>query len=219
MISFAETSRAPSFEFNRPVPQMVVEGEYRGKHTPSQECFQEFVFDQKIIPFEGGNRSLRLLKQLTLQLDPATLRFKVKDWGIELDCFNLQQLPRELARKCLFLLSAAENERLTEADQADLLRISDYVDYQEFSIDRSLPHYAEGILRNNATQVMVEWANGKKETLDWNVGRSLTEVNVGERFSAFVKLGKKNKTLLVERVSLSQSPAETDGWATWPKKH
>ena len=219
MITFAETPHAPSFEFNRPIPQRAPEAEYLGRQAPSQERFQEFVFDQTIIPFEGGSRSLRLQKPLALQMDPATFRFKVKDWGIELDCFNLSQLPRELARKFLLLLSAAENERLSESDQADLLRISDYIDYKQFSIDRSLPHYAEGILRSNSNRVTVEWANGKKETLDWNVAKSLTEVDVDERFSAFVKLGKENKTLSIERVLLLKSPDETESWAAWPTKH
>jgi len=44
---------------------------------------------------------------------------------------------------------------LTETDQADLLRISDYVDFQQFSIERSSPRYLEGVLASNAEVVIV----------------------------------------------------------------
>ena len=218
MICFAETPHAPSFDFNRPVPQVVVEAEYSGRQAPRQEAFRQFAFDQTLITLEGGRSRLRLRKPLMLRIDPAKLRFVVSDWGIEMDCLQLGELPRELGRKFLRLLSAAESERLTEAEQAEFLRISDYVDFQDFSISRSAPRYMEGTLLNRSQTVSVEWHDGSREVLDWCIARALHEVDPGERFSAFVKLGHNAKTLAIERVSLLPKPAENEDWETWPRK-
>lgn len=219
MIFIGETTRAPNFDFNRPTPQMVEAAEYSGKQNPTQGNFLDFVFDQKIIPVEGGKHSLKLLKPLVLRINHSTLRFTVNDWGIEMDCGSLGQLPREIARRILQLLSEAENERLSESDQAYLLRISDYVDFKEFSIDRSAPRYLEGKLVSNAENVIVQWHDGSREKLDRNVASALSEVNLGERFSAFVKLGKSDTVQAIERVSLLPEPEKTEDWESWPKKN
>ncbi len=215
---FAEIDRAPSFDFNRPVSQTVAEAEYSGRQAPSQDAFHQFAFDQAFLTLEGGQSQIRLRKPLMLQIDPTTLRFTVKDWGIEMDCSGLAQLPRELARKFLRLLSAAEVEGLTESEQADFVGICDYVDFREFSINRSAPRYMEGTLRSRGQTTSVEWHDGSQEVLDWSVARALSEVNLGERFSAFVRLGVEDKSLALERVSLLRGPSESEDWETWPKK-
>ena len=219
MFFVAEIPRSPIFEFNRPIPIEAKEAEYSGKRAPTQEGFLVFAFEQTLIPLEGGRQALKLRKPLHLRINPDTLRFSVEDWGIEMDRLQLPQLPRAAARRFLFLLNAAENESLTETDQAAWLRISDYVDFQEFSIDRSAPRYMEGTLRSNASVVIVEWHDGSRETLDWGVAQALSEVNPGERFSAFMKLGKGDKALAVERVSLRTSSSAKEDWESWPTKN
>jgi hypothetical protein len=217
MFTFAEIDRAPSFEFNRAVPQTVINAEYSGRKAPTQEAFHQFTFDQSLIVLEGGQSHIRLRKPLVLEIDPATLQFTVKDWGIQLDCMHLPQLPRELSRKFLCLLSAADSERLTESEQADFIKISDYVDFQDFSITRSAPRYMEGTLLRRNNGVAVEWHDGSREVLNVDVSRALSEIDPGEKFSAFVKLGKNDKAMSIERVLLLRSP-ENEDWETWPKK-
>jgi hypothetical protein len=219
MFFVAEIPRSPTFDFNRPIPIEARDAEYSGRREPSHEGFLTFVFEQTLITLEGGRQTLKLSKPLNLRINPDTMRFTVEDWGIELDCMQLPQVPREVARRFLLLLSAAENESLSDADQAAWLRISDYVDYQQFSSDRSAPRYMEGTLLSNATVVIVEWHDGSHETLDWHVARALSEVNPGERFSAFVKLGKGDKAMAIERVSLLGLPSATEDWESWPKKN
>jgi hypothetical protein len=146
------------------------------------------------------------------------MRFTVEDWGIEMDYFNLPQLPREAARRFMRLLNDAENELLNECDRVAWLRISDYVDFQQFSIERSAPRYMEGTLRSNASVVIVEWHDGGRETLDWDVAQALSEVNLGERFSAFVKLDRNDKTMAMERVSLLGSLSQQEDWESWPRR-
>ena len=208
----ADMPKSPDFDFNRPIRVEAVEAEYAGKRDPSQGALQSFTLDQRVIPLEGGRQLLMLQKPLELRIDPATVRFTVADWGIEMDCLQLAELPRELARRFLILLRAAEDERLTEQEQADWLRVCDYVDFQRFSIDRSTPRYMEGTLRTRASTVIVDWHDGSHETLDSAAARILSEVNPGERFSAFVKLGKGDKTLALERVSLLAHPAQNEDW-------
>lgn len=205
--------------FNAPVTVEACEAEYAGRKAPEAADLSNYVFEQTVFPLEGGNLLLRLRKPLVLALKSDSLRFTVTDWGIEMDCPHLWQLPREVARRFLLLLSAAEEDRLTEQEKADWVRISDYVDFQHFCIDRSGPRYMEGTLRSNASVVIVEWHDGNRETLDQGVAQALSEVNPGERFSAFVKLGANDKAVAIERVSLLGSPSEQEDWQSWPRKN
>jgi hypothetical protein len=175
---------------------------------------------QTVIPLEGGQNCLRLLKPITLSIIQNG-RCQVKDWGIEIDISEVPYLPREIARKFLFLLAAAEGERLEEKDQANLVEISAYIDFRQFSIDRSPPRYQEGIVCSNQEKVIVEWHDGKREILSEKPARALDLVNVGEKFSAFVKLGNHDKAVAIDRVSLLGPSAEysNEDWSAWPKKN
>lgn len=167
--------------------------------------WREFQFAPMVIPFEGGQQRLHLLKPLQLGITPDR-RVSVKDWGIEMDCARLPELPREVARRFLFLLTAAEQEALTVEEQADVVRIADYVDCRQWCVDRSPPRYQEGMLLSNKESCVVEWHDSSRETLDWKTARALDELNAGERFAAHVKLGKNDKTIRIERVSLLGRP-------------
>jgi len=161
----------------------------------------DYEFEQTLIPIEGGRQCLRLLKRLNLRITES-LRFQVKDWGIEMDCSHLPELPREVARHFFKLLNASENDALTETDQANWIRILDYIDFRQFSIERSPPRYQEGVLQGKAERVIVEWTNGTREQLRACAASALSEINVGERFGAYIKLGQNDETIGIERVSL-----------------
>jgi hypothetical protein len=77
----------------------------------------------------------------------------------------------------------------------------------------------EGKLISNAENVIVLWHDGSREQIDHNVAKTLSEVNVGEQFSAFVKLGKDDKSRAIERVSLLSESKENEDWESWPKKN
>ena len=179
----------------------------------------EFEFAQTVIPLEGGQQCLRLLKSLRLNINES-MEFEVQDWGIKMDCLKLPELPRELARRFMFLLSAAENEQLTEKDQADWVKISDYIDFRQFSVDRSPPRYQEGLLQTNKEKFIVVWHDGTRESLPPKAARALGDINAGERFSAHVKLGKNDETIGLDRVSLLGSTSEPamEDWSAWPTK-
>ena len=193
---------APGFDFNLRLPTPKYEAEYRGDREPSEEAFLTFELEQLYVQLEGGKQNLRLLKPLKLKLDSETMKVQVQDWRVQIDYANLGQLPREIARQFMKLMSKAEGETLSASEQADWLRIVDHVDFQQFCVDRSAPRYMEGKLTNRGSTVVVEWHDGTRETLDRNASRALSEVDAGERFAAFVKVGTKNRTLAMERVSL-----------------
>jgi hypothetical protein len=203
-------------EFNAP-RTIEVSRAIKAKEKP--DFLSEFQFAQTVIPLEGGQHRLRLSKPLRLKIG-SDLKFDVVDWGIQMDCLRLPELPREVARRFLSLLNAAENEQLTETDQADWVRISDYVDFRQFFVDRSPPRYQEGTLRSKADKCIVIWHDGAREVLPEKAARALVDVNVGERFGAFVKLGSNDDIIGLERVSLlrpaSQSPDEER--SNWPTK-
>lgn len=219
MIYSASTPADTSFESSQAGFANTVQAEYAGKREPTPDALSSFTFEQKIIPLEGGNQTLRLRKPLELLIDPASLHFTVKDWGIEMDCLKLGELPRQVARKFMRLLNAAENERLTEHEQAEWLAISDYLDFQQFSIDRAAPRYMEGVLRTRGELVIVDWHDGSTDRLVRRTARALSDLNPGERFSAFVKLGRDDQPLAIERVSLLGEPEKEDDWGSWPEQN
>lgn len=214
----AEKHCDPAFDFNEPVIQVVEDATYAGDEQPTAANFQTFTLEQPTISIEGGNQSLRLVKPLTLQMNFETMRFKVIDWGIEMDYLDLPRLPREIARRFLILFNNANNESFTEKDQADWLHIIDYIDFTQFSIDRSVPRYMTGTLLSRGDHTFVEWHDGSHEKLHSNVASALNEVNVKEQFSAFVKLGRNNIVSAIERVSILQPPNGEEDWESWPKK-
>jgi hypothetical protein len=202
-------------EYNAP---RQVEGGVPFKSKTEPKHIGEFQLAQTVIPLEGGQHYLRLLKPLTLKVS-QNLRCEVQDWGIELDYLAVSSLPREAARRFSFLLTAAENEQLTEKDQADLVKISEYIDFRQFSVDRSPSRYQEGILLSNREKVIVEWHDGKRESLVDKAARALDMVNIGEKFAAYVKLGKNDNTISIDRVSLFGPTSEfsKEDWSAWPK--
>jgi hypothetical protein len=212
--------RAHPPEFNE--PGFVRSGSafsFEAKAKTEPKFLGQFQLVQTMIPLEGGQHCLRLRKPLTLKVN-RDLRCEVQDWGIEVNYSEVPHVPREVARRFLFLLNAAENEQLKEKDQADLVRISEYIDFRQFTIDRSPPRYQEGILRSNKENVIVEWHDGTRESLRRNAGRALDEVDIGERFAAYVKLGKDDQTVAIERVSLLRPVSNLSGedCPAWPTK-
>lgn len=221
MLFLTEAPRAHPPEFNE--PRYVESGQafsFKAKSKEEPKHFGEFQLTQTMIPLEGGQHCLRLLKPLTLKVQ-QNLRCEVQDWGINVDYSEVPHLPREIARRFLFLLSAAENEQLTDREQADLVQISEYIDFRQFSVDRSPPRYQEGVVRSNKEKTIVEWHDGTRESLPRKAARALDEVNVGERFAAHVKLGKDDKTISIERVALLGPAVNLSGedWAAWPTKN
>ena len=213
------TQSRPSNSLDFNAPRYVDVGQpLKADKQPAR--LTEFEFAQRVIPLEGGQQCLRLLKSLHLNINEA-LEFEVQDWGIKMDCVKLMDLPREVARRFLFLLSAAENEQLTEKDQADWVRISDYIDFRQFSVDRSPPSYQEGVLQSNKGKCIVVWHDGTREALPQKAARALGDINDGERFAAHVKLGKNDETIGLERVSLLGPASEfsKEEWSAWPKKN
>lgn len=209
-----KTVGKPDFYISRPA-----EGRVKWEGGNSSEELSTFTFDQMAFSLDGGQQFLHLRKPLLLKINKSKLSFEVTDWGIEMDCLRLAELPHALTRRFLKLLSAAENESLSEREQAEWLAISDYLDFKQFSIDRSSPRYMEGVLRSRTEVIIVEWHDGSRETLDWNVGKALSDVEPGERFSARVKLGKDDHALNIRNVSLLKSPEDSlQDWESWPQK-
>lgn len=117
-----------SFSFNREaaIPQAVRTVDYVGKEKRGQLTeFHAFEFEQAYFPLENGRMNLRLRKPLKLLIDLESLRFAVEGWDVKMDCAQLPQLPREVARKFLQYLRGAETETLSEQEQATCARMLD----------------------------------------------------------------------------------------------
>jgi hypothetical protein len=160
-----------------------------------------YRFNQRLFPLDDGRTLLRLHYPLTLLLDRRTMQFEVQDWGVQMDTAQAYDLPRQIARRFLTFFGKANSQSLTEPEKLQWLRICDQVDVAHFNADRSAPHYTEGTLKKK-NPLTVEWHDGVKENLANRLAANFHPLEEGDNFSAFVKMGKGNETLNVERVSI-----------------
>ena len=160
-----------------------------------------YRFNQRLFPLDDGRTLLRLKSPLTLLLDKRTMKFEVQDWGVEMDTAHAQDLPRQIARRFLTLFGKADSQSLTEPEKLQWLRICDQVDVAQFNADRSAPHYTEGTLKKKYP-LTVEWHDGVRELLVNRLAANFHPLEEGDNFSAFVKMGKGNETVNIERLSI-----------------
>lgn len=198
LISVAESASGFALSDNAELaarrPRIVaVEPAY--KKTPT------FRLDQRFIPLDDGRTLLRLHKALLVKPDHSTGMLEVVGWGIKLPIMQADDIPRQIARKFLILFSKATNQTISEAEKAEWLSICDLVDVTQFSIDRSSPQYMEGTLTKKYPP-SIEWHDGTVEHLPTNFAANFFALEAGDSFSAFVKIGKGQTTLGIDRISL-----------------
>lgn len=170
------------------------------KKEPGKERFSAYQFEQKVFPWEGGRYRLRLLENPTLILDPATVKFRVKDWGMELNVASAVDLPRLIVRRFLNLWSHAQNDTLSDVDAQAWGKIVGIVDMQDFAQQHSDPRYVEGRLVLVRDVLRVEWHDGSLCFIPREFASCFDLLNEGEYFSAFVKFGLNNQPVSISRV-------------------
>ena len=187
---------AASDRLDAPPPAQIV-----ANAPPEPRLEQEFRFSQQIIPLDDGRTLLRLRDTPKLRVNTRTMEFDVEDWGIHMSCDKVEDLPRQIARRFLTLFSKADQDMIDSEERLEWLRILDKVDYTQFSIERSAPHYVEGTLLKKHP-FTVEWNDGATEVLPPALASVFYPLDPGDSFSAFVKMGKDNHAIGIERVCL-----------------
>jgi hypothetical protein len=160
-----------------------------------------YTFPQKLFPIDGGKTLLRLRSAPLLTVDKAALEFEIEGWDLRMKCADVYDVPRQIARRFLYLFGRSEQRLLSDEERSAWIQILDRVDSNQFSYDRSPPRYNEGILLQR-DPIVIEWSDGKNEKLDAGVGAALMPLDPGDTFSAYVKLGRDNRSLEIERVML-----------------
>jgi hypothetical protein len=173
----------------------------RASKEPSREKRVGYVFPQTLFPLDGGKTLLRLRSAPVLQVSNKSLEFEVEGWGIRMKCGEVYDLPRQIARRFLYLFGRSEQQVLSEEERLQWIGILDRIDSNQFSFDRSAPRYNEGVLMQR-DPILIEWSDGKTEKINAIVGTALLPLEPGDLFSAYLKLGRDNKTLDIERVTL-----------------
>ncbi|PYK20737.1 MAG: hypothetical protein DME55_01360 [Verrucomicrobia bacterium] len=169
---------------------------------------QQYVYRRKVLPIEGGRVLLRLTQNPIVEVDPSTRECEALGWDIRMPCDKVENLSKEMARRFLDLFSKADAGRLTEAERSSWLKILDHVDFVAFSIDRAAPHYLEGTLERMEPVCIVEWHDGERQRIDWQVARAFSALRAGDQFGAYVKLGKDNSVRSIERIVLLATDGE-----------
>jgi hypothetical protein len=199
----APTQNAYVDGLNPPVPTQLAAAK-----APSADRRISYTLPQKLFPVDGGKTLLRLRSSPILAVDSKTLEFEIEGWGLRMRCADVHDVPRQIVRRFLYLFGRSEQRLLSNEERAAWIDILDRVDSNQFSFDRSAPHYQEGILLQR-DPIVVEWSDGKNEKLDADVGAALTPLDPGDTFSAYVKLGRSNKSVGIERVMLIAPSGQT----------
>jgi predicted RNA-binding protein with RPS1 domain len=157
------------------------------------------------IPLEGGRLNLKFHQKPDILIDSNTQEFEVAGWNIKLPLKQSNQVNQVMARKFAILSSKADANHLSDEEQLIWLSILDQIDYVSYCIRRAAPHYLEGELRSLEPECVIEWADGRIESLAPEVAACFSELQVGDTFGVYVKLGHDNKALLAERVTILES--------------
>ncbi len=190
-----------------------------GKHLGGPSLFSEFNIQQTVFQIEK-DRYLYLTKCLRLKPDFLEGTFKVVDWPIEIKHEEFaDRLASVVIRTYMSYLAKAECDELTESEKKVWIQISSYVNYRQFCHDQDPPRYMEGVVdRNLEDRIVVVWHDGSKSMLSKDSDISdLSWLNVGDRFSCWVKFDLNDSVEKFERVNLI--PTEPDSgiedFETW----
>lgn len=169
---------------------------------------QQYVYRRTLLPIEGGRLLLRLTQTPVVEVDPLTRQCDVIGWDLRMPCDKVEDLPREMAHRFLDLFSKSDRNELTETEYSTWLQMVDQIDFAGFTIDRAAPHYLEAKLERLDPVCIVEWHDGSRQRIGRDVAQALRVLRPGERFGAYVKLGKENEVLSIERIVLIASDGE-----------
>ena len=178
----------------------AVPTQLRFEQKPAEVRRPTYTYRKSVLPLDGGKLLLRLWESPQVQVDPQTLMCAVLEWGMSIPHGEIHDIDRRMARQFLDLFSKAEAQRLTEAESATWLRILDQVDYASFCTERAAPHYVEGTLLRKQPVWRIEWHDGEKVNISPTAATALRVLNDGDRFGAFIKLGRDNEVKTIERV-------------------
>ena len=171
-----------------------------GTSKPGEARLSHFRFRQKVYPWEGGMRSLRLFHEPEIKLDRSTVKISIEKWGIELNIGDAPQLPKYIVRRFLELWQKAQSARLTDSEADCWLWITDSVDLKGFEAQQVQPRYVEGRLISKAEQIVISWHDCSESRIGEEFREAFDLVESGEDFSAFVKFGEATAIVAVERV-------------------
>jgi hypothetical protein len=207
MILATAASTAPDMQvaesYTRQIPSRLV-----ANAEPKWFKRQQYVYRRTVLPIEGGRVLLRFTQNPIVEVDPSTRECEALGWDIRMPCDKVENLPKEMARRFLDLFSKADAGRLTKGERSSWLKILDHVDFVAFSVDRAAPHYLEGTLERMEPVCIVEWHDGERQRIDWQVARAFSALRAGDQFGAYVKLGKDNSVRSIERIVLLATDGE-----------
>lgn len=178
----------------------AVPTQLRFEQKPAAVGRPTYTYRKSVLPLDGGKLLLRLWDSPQVQVDPHTLMCEVLEWGVNIPRAEIHDIDRRMARQFLDLFSKADAQRLTEAESATWMRILDQVDYASFCTERAAPHYVEGTLLRKQPVWRIEWHDGEKVNIPSAAAAALRVLNDGDRFGAFIKLGRDNEVKTIERV-------------------
>lgn len=170
--------------------------------------------------FVAGGQHLILDEPPQIAVFPGLLEFELVGWNIRLPYDRKAEIGRQLVRKFLDLYAKAARVALNEQEEAEWVEISKRVDYRRFSLDRTVPVYAEGtLLDGNGTSCRVKWHDGTIEKLTGALANAMSVLEPGERFTALARFGEGNALLEVRNVTPARAVTGDDGermWREWP---
>ena len=188
-------------------PAAVVSADITCKMPPALS--PTVAFNQHSISLDSTGQHLRLRQDTQLHLNLETQEFDVDGWGIRMNLSDVGNLPREMARQYLRLWSNSERGRLRGDERSLWGQRVERVDVQAFCNNRAPFTYTEGeVVGRTREGTLVRWADEREEMQHGKRGRAFDMLNIGELFSASVKLDGSGKIREVENVTFLGSAEE-----------
>lgn len=163
-----------------------------------------YTLVEDTLRLEGGRLLLRFLRQPKIKINTKIQECEVLGWGIKMPIEQAGSIPQALSRRFLELFSKADLNCLNDEETDFWVNIIDHISFSDFSIQRAAPHYVEGKFIVSGNRRYVEWHEGTKQPVESTIAHGLTDLRHGDNFGSYVKFGKDNQILSIERISLLQ---------------
>ena len=174
----------------------------------------EFEFDVRLLPL-GAGTFLHLWEKPRVVLNTDTWKLIIEGWGVTLEPTEANSIPRELCRQFQRLWRKAQQGILNEQETVIWSAIVDRVDVAQYASDHESPRYMEAELLERSRETRVRFHDGKLARIPTSATSSLSLVDKGEWFGAYVKFDRDGNIVSLERPSLIgalPSEEEIGGW-------
>lgn len=157
---------------------------------------------------EEGTVPLHVLKPIRIRYyeKPTGDFLEVVGWDVQIPLTRSDDLPKLVPRRFLELFSKAQDQSLSEKEDAAFSEVCRQVDYRRFCASRRSSQYREARLIRKNRNLCVEFSHGSREELPPTILKKFHVLEEGDFFSGYFHLNSEGEVIDVERIQLLEDP-------------